>query len=88
MKPADDMTDGQKIVADVLGWYPPSSGPTQQYADALAIIADTILRSPVIAVCGTPDCSTAALARRIITYAEEQGRYKRAAAETAARSLC
>ena len=47
MKPSEDKntTLGQRVVAHVIGhWYPVDTGEKQEFADALAVIADWILR--------------------------------------------
>lgn len=41
----ENITPGQRVVAHVIGhWYPVDTGEKQELADALAVIADWILR--------------------------------------------
>ena len=41
----ENITPGQRAVAHVIGhWYPVDTGEKQELADALAVIADWILR--------------------------------------------
>ncbi len=41
----ENITPGHRVVAHVIGhWYPVDTGEKQEFADALSVIADWILR--------------------------------------------